>query len=263
MISFQNKTKIQCGYCHSTNNRESKWVSHAERNSHPGSQPFRCLDCSKRFFGDKSAVQFSQKNLLIVAALFTAFLFVGVAILLFLKSDDSDKHYPHQDSPEILNSVKSVASLLKLAEKGDPKAQFELGQALLKESGGKAKKTAIAVLWLNSSANRGNVDAMVALGRLSKTGMGVLQSYAQALKWIQMAANLGSAEGMLELGRLYRDGVALERDTVQAYIWMNRAAAMQSLTAAKERDLIARALTADKLKEAQSLSSLEILQKPQ
>ena len=263
MISFQNRTKIQCSYCHSTNNRQSKWASHAERNSHPGSLPFRCLDCSKRFFGEKKVVQSSQKILILFAALATIFFLVGIVVFLFLKSDDSARNYLHHDSPELLNSVKSISSLLKLAEKGDAKAQFEVGQALLKESGGTAKKAAIAVLWLNKSANRGNVDAMVALGRLSKTGMGVLQSYAQALKWIQMAANLGSAEGMLELGRLYRDGVALERDTVQAYIWMNRAAAMQNHTAAKERDLIARALTADKLKEAQSLSSLEIPLKPQ
>lgn len=263
MISIQNRKKIQCSYCHSINNRQSKWVSHAERNSHPGSLPFRCLDCSKRFFGEKKIVQTRQRILILFAAFASIFFLVGLGMFLFFKPDDSAKNYLHHDSPELLDSVRSVSTLLKLAEKGDAKAQYEVGQALLKESGGTAKKTALAVLWLHKSASRGNVDAMVALGRLSKTGMGVLQSYAQALKWIQMAANLGSADGMLELGRLYRDGVALERDTVQAYIWMNRAAAMQNLTAAKERDLIARALTADKLKEAQSLSLLETLEKPQ
>ena len=216
-----------------------------------------------RFFGDQNAIQSSQKNLIIFAALLTIFLLVGFVSFLFLKSDDSEKNFPQAESAEVLNHAKSISSLLSMAEKGDAKAQFELGLALLKDSGGTAQKNAVAVLWLSNSASRGNVDAMVALGRLSKTGMGVLQSYEQALKWIQMAANLGSADGMLELGRLYRDGVALERDTVQAYIWMNRAAAMHNLTAAKERDLIARALSPDKLKEAQSLSSLEILLKSQ
>lgn len=207
--------------------------------------------------------QSSQRMFILAGALITTFLFVSIVIYLFSKPDGSLKNEPHTDSPELLNSVKSISSLLQAADKGDAKAQYELGQTLLKESGGVAKKTAVAVLWLNKSASKGNVDAMVALGRLSKTGMGVLQSYAQALTWIQMAANLGSPDGMLELGRLYRDGVAVERDSVQAYIWMNRAAAMQNLTAAKERDLIARALTADKLKEEQSLSSLEVPLKPQ
>ena len=263
MNSFQDRAKIQCRHCHSENVRQSKWVSHAERNSHPESMPFRCLDCSKRFFCDKGTSHSPQKMFIVTGALITTFLLASIVIFLFLKPEDNPKNSLQPDSPELTNSVKSISSLLQSAEKGDAKAQYELGQALLKESGGTAKKTAVAVLWLNKSASKGNVDAMVALGRLSKTGMGVLQSYAQALTWIQMAANLGSPDGMLELGRLYRDGVAVERDTVQAYIWMNRAAAMQNLTAAKERDLIARALTADKLKEAQSLSSLEVQSKPQ
>jgi TPR repeat protein len=213
--------------------------------------------------GDKSVFLSSQKMILVIGALMTAFLLFSVVIYVFSKPESIAKNYPQSDSPDALNSVKSISSLLQSAEKGDAKAQYELGQALLKESGGTAKKTAIAVLWLNKSVSKGNVDAMVALGRLSKTGMGVLQSYAQALKWIQTAANLGSPDGMLELGRLYRDGVAVERDSVQAYIWMNRAAAMQNPAAAKERDLIARALTADKLKEAQSLSTLDVQVKPQ
>jgi TPR repeat protein len=263
MISFQKRTKIQCSYCQSVNIRPSKWASHGERNSHPGSLPFRCLDCSKRFFGDKNASRSSRKTLILIGAILSATLFSGVAIFLFLTAEHSAKKHPQADPSELLHSGKGFASIVKAAETGDAKAQLELGQTLMKESGGAADKTAVAVRWLTSSATNGNADAMVALGRLSKKGMGVLQSYDETLKWTQAAAKQGNADGMLELGRLYRDGVAVERDPVQAYIWMNRAAAMQNLTAAKERDLVARALPADKLKEAQSLSSNEAQIKPQ
>lgn len=263
MISFQQRTKIQCSYCHSVNIRPSKWVSHAERNSHPGSHPFRCLDCSKRFFGDRNASHSSPKILLLSTAVLSVVLLVGVIVFFFSTSEQSSQKDLQPEPFESLNSGKDIASMLKASEKGDAKAQLELGQILLKESGGAPKKTAVAVRWITSSANSGNADAMVVLGRLSKTGMAVLQSYDQTLKWMQAAAKQGNPDGMLELGRLYRDGIAVERDTVQAYIWMNRAAAMHNLTAAKERDLIARALTADKLKEAQSQSSIDAQLKSQ
>jgi DNA-directed RNA polymerase subunit RPC12/RpoP len=256
MISIQKKNKVQCSYCSSENYRRSKWVSHAERNSHAGSLPFRCLDCTKRFFGDQQAAQ-SNRRPLIVFTLIALVLFVVGAVFMFSTSGHDSKNRHEADVPELKKASKSISAFLKSAEAGDPKAQFEVGQILLKESAGNAKKIGIAVRWLKSAASSGNVDAMLVLGRLSKAGMGVLQSFEDALKWIQMAANLGSPEGMLELGRLYRDGIALERDPVQAYIWMNRAAALQNLTAANERDRVARALPADKLKEAQSLSLME------
>lgn len=190
-------------------------------------------------------------------------LLVGVTIFLFSTSEANPKKYVQTEPSELLDPSNSVVSMLKAAETGDAKAQLDLGQILLKESGGAPKKTAVAVRWITSSANSGNADAMVALGRLSKKGMGVLQSYDQTLKWMQAAAKLGNPDGMLELGRLYRDGIAVERDAIQAYIWMNRSAAMHNLSAAKERDLIARAFTADKLKEAQSQSSIEAQLKSQ
>jgi hypothetical protein len=263
MISFQQRTKNQCSHCHSVNIRPSKWVSHAERNSHPGSHPFRCLDCSKRFFGEKHASHSSPKTLILTVALLCVALLIAAAIFLFSTSESDPKKHLQAEPSELLNPSNDLGSMLKAAEAGDAKAQLDLGQILLKESGGTAKKTAVAVRWITSSANSGNADAMVALGRLSKKGMGVLQSYDQTLKWMQAAAKLGNPDGMLELGRLYRDGIAVERDAVQAYIWMNRSAAMHNLSAAKERDLIARAFTADKLKEAQSQSSIETQLKSQ
>lgn len=96
---------------------------------------------------------------------------------------------------------------------------------------------------------------MLQLGKLYRSGVGILQNFDQSAKWIQTAAARGNAEGMLELGRLYRDGIGFEKNSVRAYVWFNRAAAMHNLDAVREREDIARTLAVDELKKAQNQSS--------
>lgn len=258
--SSLHRTKILCTHCHSANIRRSKWVSQAEKNAHPKSAPYRCLDCSKRFIGSSDLSHLSQKNLLITGLSLAAILLLGLLILMFVLLGNSATIY---SSPSLLHSPENISARMQAAEKGDAVAQFELGQALLQNREGNPEDTAMAVLWLRKAASNGNSNAMVALGRLSKTGVGVLQSYVQSLEWMQAAAHKANPEGMLELGRLYRDGIAVPKDSVQAYIWLNRAAALHNRTAAQERDLIANNLNPEQLKEAQNLSASTSKAKPQ
>jgi TPR repeat protein len=143
----------------------------------------------------------------------------------------------------------------KAAEAGDAGAQFRLGESLLQDPARSAETSASAVRWLQMAAENGNTEAMIVLGRLSRTGVGVLQNFGQASKWIQTAASRGNPEGMLELGRLYRDGIGVEKDLVRAYVWFNRASAARNLDAVREREAIARTLTFEELREAQNQSS--------
>ncbi|MCX7219248.1 tetratricopeptide repeat protein [Undibacterium sp.] len=267
MLGFKNsslhRSKVLCLHCHSANIRRSKWLSQTEKNTHPKSAPYRCLDCSKRFIGSTDFSHLSQKSLIITRILLAASLLVGLLILMFVIIGNSSSSLSSQSSAAFLNNAENNSARMKAAEKGDAQAQFELGQSLLQNMEGNPEDTAMGVLWLRKAASNGNSSAMVALGRLAKNGVGVLQSYAQALEWMQAAANKGNPEGMLELGRLYRDGVAVPKDTVLAYIWLNRSAALHNRSAAQERDLIANGLNADKLKEAQSLSVSASKAKPQ
>lgn len=261
MSSLLNSTKIQCTHCQSVNVRRSKWVSQAEKKSYPDSSPYRCLDCSKRFIADKDPGHLTEKNLNVTRLFLAAALLLGGMVFFVFMLENSNKNQIQQGASTSVSSAENNSTRMKAAEKGDAQAQFELGEALLQTLDGNPEETAVAVRWLRKSAASGNTNAMVALGRLSKTGVGVLQSYAQSLEWIQAAADKGNPEGMLELGRLYRDGVAVSKDAVQAYIWLNRAAAMHNRIAAMERDLIAGTLSAEKLTEAQSLSSTEAVKK--
>ena len=117
------------------------------------------------------------------------------------------------------------------------------------------KNSVQAVRWLQSAAENGNTAAMLQLGKLYRSGVGVLQNFDRSAKWTQTAAARGNAEGMLELGRLYRDGIGFEKSPARAYVWFNRAAAMHNLDAVREREDIARTLTVEELKKAQNQSS--------
>ncbi|GHU37323.1 hypothetical protein AGMMS50256_35120 [Betaproteobacteria bacterium] len=153
---------------------------------------------------------------------------------------------------EILNDPE----LRQAAENGDPVAQFRLGRALFQDPAHTDKTSALAVRWLEAAAEGGNIDAMIYLGRVFQTGVGILQNFSQASRWINTAAMRGSIEGMLEMGLLYRDGVGVQKDYVKAYAWLNRAAAARNIDAVREREAIAHMLTPDELKEAQRQSSL-------
>ncbi|MBK7356128.1 tetratricopeptide repeat protein [Propionivibrio sp.] len=159
--------------------------------------------------------------------------------------------------PPAENSAANDPGIKIAAEGGDAGAQFRLGQALLQDPSRSVENSAHALRWLQMSAENGNTEAMIVLGRLSRSGVGLLQNYSQASKWIQTAADRGNPEGMLELGRLYRDGIGLDKDPVRAYVWFNRASAARNLDAVREREAVARTLTADELKEAQSRSAAQ------
>jgi hypothetical protein len=241
------RKKVICPSCQSPRCRESRWLSVEEKRSSPNMFPFRCLDCSYRFLS-KDGSEFSGKPFVSIPAVIIA---VGLAITLtywLTKPDSAGSSVP--TSQFILD-----AEVLKAAEAGDASAQFRLGESLLMDPARTVASSAKAVNWLRAAAENGNTEAMLVLGRLSRSGVGILQDFSQSAKWTQTAAARGSPEGMLELGRLYRDGIGVDKDLVRAYVWFNRASAARNLDAVRERELISRLLTPEELKQAQSRSS--------
>jgi hypothetical protein len=162
--------------------------------------------------------------------------------------------------PEVLagiltDEVLDDSRLRRAAENGDHAAQFKLGVTLFEDPARTGEASSQAIRWLEAAAEGGNVDAMVYLGRVLQSGVGILQDFSQAFRWFHAAAMRGSSEGMLETGRLYRDGVGVEKIPVRAYVWFNRAAAAHNIEAVREREAIGAILTPDDLKEAQRQSS--------
>jgi uncharacterized protein len=261
---------VVCPNCAARNCRPSRWRSHEEKATHPGCSPFRCPDCKHRFIAATASPLLGPRPatriLAGVAALLVSAAIIGLALLwpdsLSPRSTTSAQH-PPDTSGQVTGGTSVPAQTyggldsasLQAARNGDAEAQFRLGRAALLDTSRGKEGTAEAISWLRRATAAGHTGAMIQLGRLYRSGVGIVQNYELAARWIREAAEQGDAEGMVELGRLYRAGIGVEHDLVQAYVWFNRAAAEMNLEGAHERENIALKLSPEQLKLAQELSA--------
>jgi len=80
-----------------------------------------------------------------------------------------------------------VATLLKKANAGDAKAQFDLASAY-SQGVGVEKDPAKGLEWLRKSASQGYAGAEVVLGYFYQKGMQIQQDPSEAAKWYRRAA---------------------------------------------------------------------------
>ena len=148
-----------------------------------------------------------------------------------------------------------AATVADTAAAVDPlDADFRTARAALLDTARDSKGTAEALTRLRRAAESGHTGAMVLLGKLYRSGVGVPQNYALSARWIAAAAQAGNPDGMVEYGRLHRSGIGVEPDAVQAYVWFNRAAALLNMDGVQERDSVAVKLGPGDLQRAQALS---------
>ena len=107
-------------------------------------------------------------------------------------------------------------------------------------------------------AERGNAKAQVRLGWMYSVGRGVPQNYLQAANWYRRAAEQGEVAAQFALGLLYNKGHGVPKDLVLAHMWLNLAA---SRAVGEDRDFIvnlrdaiASKLTSAQLEAAQQLA---------
>lgn len=81
-----------------------------------------------------------------------------------------------------------------------------------------------AVRLLKREARRGNVQAVVDLGRMYKNGVGVKQNHKKAFRLLKEAALLGRPEAKYDVGVMYKNGEGVKQDDVQAFYWLKQAA---------------------------------------
>ena len=103
-------------------------------------------------------------------------------------------------------------------------------------------------------AEQGDADAQYNLGRMYDNGYGTPQDYKAALKWYTAAAEQGVAQAQYLLGLMYNTGQGVQQDDIQAYMWWNLAATNRNNSAARNRDIIAKKMTASQIQEAQKLA---------
>jgi hypothetical protein len=111
----------------------------------------------------------------------------------------------------------AVAIWRLLAEKGDPDAAFNLGQAY-RLGKGVPLDLSQAQNWLEQAARKGHVDAQATLGLLLFHRVG-------GMRWLKSAAEAGEPRALLIVGTALYNGDDVPADPVTAYAYVSRAAA--------------------------------------
>lgn len=123
-------------------------------------------------------------------------------------------------------------ALRKAADKGDPKAQYELAEAYFgnnsrakpDKSLSEAEAKAEAIRLFKKSAENGFPKAQNELGECYERGDGVPKDQSEAVKWYIKAAEQGYAKAQKNLGHRYSKGEGVEKDLVEAANWYRKAA---------------------------------------
>ena len=119
------------------------------------------------------------------------------------------------------------------------------------EGQGVPQDDAKAVTWYKKAAQQGLAEAQNNLGVMYNNGQGVPQDHATAVTWFTKAAEQGLAEAQFNLGNMYYKGRGVPQDHAKAHMWLNLAAALGNKGAMKNRDIIAKNMTPERIAKAQ------------
>jgi uncharacterized protein len=222
--------------------RRSSIRAQEETAQHAFLSPYRCHDCRERFW-------VVSRNTYYLAVIIGVALAVGALVGNMQMPSPKRVSVPQQEAQH----AEQVTDLSKLAEKGDPAAEYELAKIYMDDSS-VPKNEIDARKWLERAAVHGNTAAQYELGLALRDGRGGLQDFAAAMKWINVAAEGGYGKAQLALGLMYRQGLGTHVDDVKAYTWFNLAAAQGVDGAAAARDVVRTRLSPDEINLAQSES---------
>ena len=108
-------------------------------------------------------------------------------------------------------------------------------------------------LWL-PLAEQGDAKSQYALGQLYYSGQGVPQDYKQAFKWFQLAAEQEFAPAQYNLGVMYTNGQGVPKDSESAHMWFNVAASNGNKDAVKNRNMLVEQMTPQQIEKAQEMA---------
>ena len=185
---------------------------------------------------------------------FTLILILTMTVLLGSSgacwSNDLEKGWEAYLNQDYATALKEWTPL---AKQGDVGARYYLG--LMYENGfGVPEDDKIAVKWFKLAAEQGEANAQYNLGVMYEQGQGVSQDYQTAMKWWGLAAEQGHTDAQYNLGVMYGKGQSAPPDSVRAHMWFDVAASSGAEYASKNRDIVANAMTAEQIVEAQKLA---------
>lgn len=163
----------------------------------------------------------------------------SLAVFMALLSNLQASASPLDDALKALeagSNPKAAEVLLKLANEGNPLAQFRLGD-LYYHGRGVAEDENMAIYWWKKSAASGNAEAMYQIAHAYLFGNSVAKSVAdpdrEAAIWYFQAASAGHAEAAYTLGLLFLAGKGVIEDRNEAIRWFRTAAGKGHVEARK------------------------------
>lgn len=128
-------------------------------------------------------------------------------------------------SPEETLETKdsAVREMAKLADAGDPNAQYRMGQ-LYRDGGLLIPDGVVAYDWFARAAEQGHVAAQYALGKLCFSRDAEVHNLARGIRWLEQAAQSGSVYAVYRLGREYLRGKFVQKDIPKAIDLFQQAA---------------------------------------
>lgn len=118
------------------------------------------------------------------------------------------------------DSWADMAELQAAAKKGNPKAEAQLGEMLLRGEG-IDQDEARAVALIEKAARAGHSAAAFRIGMLLVKGEhGVAKDPVRALEYFRAAAAGGEAEAFFNLGAAFASGQGVKRDYAEALGWL-------------------------------------------
>ncbi len=125
--------------------------------------------------------------------------------------------YQRGDYPTALREFKV------LAEKGDPRAQTNLG-AMYAEGKGAPRDDVEAFHWSMKAARQGHPPAEFNVSGMFRDGRGVVRDLEKSLLWTRRAAYHGHVSAQYNLGLMHEAGMGTEADLRRAVFWYSKAA---------------------------------------
>lgn len=139
-------------------------------------------------------------------------------------------HYENGTGGLCKDDPLAVAWLLKAAESGDARAQFNIGKRCFFGQG-VTRNLGMAVLWMKKAAMQDIAEAQYRLAGFLEDGLGTPEDMVQALYWYGRAAELGLPQAQNMLGIWNMQGVNMQQDKAKAALWFRQAAVQGYATA--------------------------------
>ena len=118
----------------------------------------------------------------------------------------------------------SLNELKRMAEDGDPEAQFQLGNRIYYGTDGAEEDKQEALRWYRMAAEQGHDRAQREMGFCYESGNGVEKDYEEALRWYHLAADQDNSSAMRDIGMMTEWGYGTEPDVEAGREWYLKAA---------------------------------------